>query len=97
MHHDFIGALEDLVDSQVPKEPLDRVLLQVPIPAMHLESIVHHIEALVGSYLLGHSTVHGIVRRLIGQKSRRMPHHQARALELDCHLSELELEVLVIS
>jgi len=79
MHHDFIGAFEDRVDSKIPQESLNRVLLQVSVATVHLKSIVDNIEALISGDLLGHRAVHGIVRLLLGKHTGSMSYHQSRA------------------
>ena len=64
VHHNFVGAFEDLVDAQIPQESLNRVVLQVAIATMHLQAVIDDVEALVGGEFLGHGAVHGVVRVL---------------------------------
>jgi len=66
MHHDFIGALEDLVYTEVPQEPLNRVLLEVAIPTMHLEGVIYNIETFICCYFLGHRAIHCVIGLFLG-------------------------------
>lgn len=96
VHHDFVGAFENLMNSKISQESLNWVLLQISVPTVHLESIVDDVEALISGDFLGHSTVHGIIRLLLGKHTSSMPHHQSRAFQFNGHFSKLELQVLII-
>ena len=97
MHHDFICAFKNLVDSQVSKESLYRVVLQVTIATVHLETIINDVEAFVSSKLLCHSAVHCVIRCVICNQSCTMANHKSRSFQVSSHLCELELNMLVVS
>jgi hypothetical protein len=44
--HDFVGALEDLVNTAVPEVTLDGVILQVAVATVQLQAVVDDVEAL---------------------------------------------------
>ena len=83
------------MNTQVSQEPLDWVILQVAVPAMHLQTVIDDVPALVSSELLGHRAVHRVVRVLGHNQARTMPHHQARGFQVRRHPRQLELHVLV--
>lgn len=95
MQHDFVGALQDLVNSQVPQNSLNRVILQVAVASVHLKSLVYDVEAFVSCEFLGHCAVHSVVRFLIGDAVGSMAHHQSTCLQVGGHSSKLKLDILV--
>ena len=95
MQHDLVRAFKDLMDSEISEEALDWVVLQIAVPTVHLEAIIHDIEALVCGEFLGHGAVHRVVRVSCFDQLCTMPHHEARSFEVSGHSSELELHVLV--
>jgi hypothetical protein len=97
VHHDLVGSFEDLVDSEITQEPLDGVILEVAVASVHLEAVVHDVEALVGRELLGHRAVHRVVGVLRCDQVGSMSYHKARSFKVSGHLRKLELEVLVVS
>ena len=97
MHHDFICAFKNLVDSQVSKESLYRVVLQVTIATVHLEAIIYDVEAFVSSKLLCHSAIHCIIRCFVCNQSCTMANQQSRSFQVCGHLCEFELKVLICS
>ena len=95
MHHDLVGALEDLVYAQVTQESLNRVILQVAVATVHLQAVVNDVEALVSGKLFGHGAVHRVVGVLGLDQPGTVTDHQARRFKVSRHFSELELQVLV--
>lgn len=95
MHHDFVGSLQNLVNTEVSQESLDGVVLQVPITSMELESIVHNVKTLVGGELLGHGAIHGLKWIVVPDGDGTVSDHQTRSFEVGGHLGKLELNVLV--
>ena len=75
MHHDFIGAFQNLVHAQIPQEPLNRVVLQVAVPTVHLQAVVCNVPTLVGGELLRHGAVHRVVGCLLGDEAGALPNH----------------------
>ena len=94
VQHDLVCSLEDLMHSQVPQNPFNWILVQVPVSTMQLQSIISNIEALVSGELLGHSSIHSCLGVLLREKSGSLPHHQSRRFQLNSHLRQLELVVL---
>ena len=95
MKHDLVGSFKNLMNAQVTQEPLDRVVLQITVAAMHLQGIVDDVEALVGRELLGHGTLHRIIRLEVVETICAVANHQPTRLEVRRHFCELELNVLV--
>lgn len=95
MQHDLVGALKDLMHSQVTEEALDRVVLQIAVATVHLQTVIDDVEALVSGELLGHSAVHRIVWVLRLDQFGTMTHHQTRGFKVCSHPSQLKLQVLV--
>ena len=60
---------------QVSQESLNWVVLQVPVPSMHLQAVIHHVPALICRKRLRHRTVHRVVWRLFGDHSSTMAYH----------------------
>ena len=83
------------MNPQVAQEPLNRVVLQIAVPSVHLQAVIDNVEALVSGKLLGHRTVHRVVGLTLSDHSGPVTHHQTRSLQISCHLRKLELDVLV--
>ena len=81
--------------TQVAQESLNRVVLQVAVPTVHLQAIVNDEEALVGGEFLGHGTVHRVILSLLLDHARTVSHHHAGCFQISGHVSKLELQVLV--
>ena len=83
------------MDAQISQEALNRVILQVAIPSMHLQTVVYDVEAFVSGEFLGHGTVHGVVWILCHNQISTMSYHQSGRLEISRHFCQLELQMLV--
>ena len=94
--HDLIGALKDLVDPQVPNNPLKRIVLQIAISAMQLKRLIGHFKTGVRSEPLGHGAVSGRACILLIECVGRSPDHETRRLQFRCHIREPELQGLEI-
>ena len=72
-------------------EPLHRRALHDPVAAVELHRAVHHPLGHLGGLQLGHGSLAGdpLLARVL--EPGRLPHEQARALELDVHLRERHL------
>ena len=95
MQHDLVGALKDLMHSQVTEEALDWVILQIAVATVHLQTVIDDVETLVSGELLGHSAVHSIVWILRLNQLGTMTHHQTRGFKVCGHPGQLELQVLI--
>ena len=95
VHHDLVSSLEDLMDTEVSEEALNGVVLQVAISAVHLEAVVHDVEALVSGELFGHSAVHSVVGLLGGDHASTVSDHEPGGLQISCHSRKFKLKVLV--
>ena len=78
MHHDFVSTLKDLMHAEVSEEPLNRILFQITVPTMHLESVIDNYETFVCGHFLRHRAIHSVVWSFVCQKSGSMADHEPR-------------------
>jgi len=97
VHHNLVGSFQNLVHSEVSQESLNGVVLKVAIAAVHLQTVVHNVEALVRRKLLSHGTVHRVLGVLLSDQPSPMSHHHATSFKIGCHLGKLKLKVLICS
>ena len=83
------------MNTQISQEALDRVILQVAVTSVHLQTIVHNVETFVSGELLCHGTVHSVVRISCHDQISTMSHHQSGCLKISRHFCQLELQMLV--
>ena len=74
------------MNPQVTQKSLNWVILKVPVASMHLQTVVHNIEALVSGEFFRHGAVHRIVGLTFSNHSCPMPHHQTGSFEIGGHL-----------
>ena len=95
MTRHLYADLEDLVHAHIAQVALDRVVLQVAVPAVQLQRLVADAEARVGRDALRHRAVRRRVRVLRVHHRGRVADHEPRAVQLGAHVGELELDRLV--
>ena len=95
MHHNLVCAFEDLMDTKISQVALNRIVLKVAVPTVHLEAIIDDVEALVRRKLLSHRTVHRVVGVTSIDEIGSMSYHQSGSLQVSGHFRKLELQVLV--
>lgn len=85
------------MNAQISQEALDRVILQVTVTSVHLQTVVNNVETFVSGELLCHGTVHSVIWISCHDQISTMSHHQSRCLEISRHFCQLELQMLVRS
>ena len=95
VQHNFICALQNLVHSQVSKESLNWIVLEIPVASVHLQGVIHYVKAFVSGKLFGHRTIHGVVWIFVGDAGGSVTDHEPACLQICGHFSELELNILI--
>src|SRR5690625_1170061 len=88
--HDFVGAFQNLVDSQVTNQLLNSILCQISVSAVQLEGPIRDVETGVGRLELGHRGQErgaGIAGRV---DIRGPPQEGASTFEVGLQLSDCE-------
>ena len=71
----LVCSFQNLIDPDVPKELFHRVILQVAVPAVHLQRIVDNLKAVVSGEELGHAAkLHSVLMSAV-QGQSCVPHH----------------------
>lgn len=92
--HDFVGTLQDLVNTDVSVVPLKLVLAQVAIPTVYLNGVVNDISAGIRRISFGRSHYYAFLRLVIIDRFSCSPYHQPRARQSSRHISQLEFNRL---